>query len=259
MSDNTEYPIIALWAHPRSMSTAIERIMRERNDLCCVHEPFIYYYYIELAKKNLPHFDQDPDKPVKFDAIIADLIDKAGSAPVFFKDMGYYMVPALFEYPALAQRLDHLLLIRDPRKSILSYYKLDPDISVEEIGVEAQWQLFQWLGENTKRNPMIVEASAVQDNPQLAMGKVWNYLGLDFVAEAFEWNAKSNPEDWQAVSGWHGEVQSSTGIREVEAEDESEIIRRFNQIADQAPRLHELLEHHWPFYLKLKAAAAAQD
>lgn len=38
--NNPEFPIIALWAHPRSMSTAIERIMRERNDLCCL-QPFI--------------------------------------------------------------------------------------------------------------------------------------------------------------------------------------------------------------------------
>ena len=38
-------PIIFLCAHPRSMSTAIERIMRERGDLDCLHEPFLHYYY----------------------------------------------------------------------------------------------------------------------------------------------------------------------------------------------------------------------
>ncbi|MCO5125978.1 MAG: hypothetical protein M9957_01250 [Rhodobacteraceae bacterium] len=38
------HPIIAMWSHPRSMSTAIERIMRERGDLDCLHEPFMYDY-----------------------------------------------------------------------------------------------------------------------------------------------------------------------------------------------------------------------
>ncbi|MEZ5772185.1 MAG: hypothetical protein R3D61_11380 [Defluviimonas denitrificans] len=40
------HPIIAMWSHPRSMSTAIERIMRERGDLDCLHEPFMYDYYV---------------------------------------------------------------------------------------------------------------------------------------------------------------------------------------------------------------------
>ena len=31
------HPLIALWSHPRSMSTATERIMRERGDLDCAH------------------------------------------------------------------------------------------------------------------------------------------------------------------------------------------------------------------------------
>ena len=38
------HPVYAMWSHPRSMSTAIERIMRERGDLDCAHEPFMYDY-----------------------------------------------------------------------------------------------------------------------------------------------------------------------------------------------------------------------
>lgn len=34
-----KFPIIALWCHPRSMSTAMERVMRERGDCRCFHEP----------------------------------------------------------------------------------------------------------------------------------------------------------------------------------------------------------------------------
>ena len=52
-------PVIFLWAHPRSMSTAIERIMRERGDLECLHEPFLHYYYLHRSSKPLPHFDSE--------------------------------------------------------------------------------------------------------------------------------------------------------------------------------------------------------
>ena len=56
-------PIIALWSHPRSMSTAMERIMRERGDCRCFHEPFICDYYVHRAVRSLPLFDVDPDQP----------------------------------------------------------------------------------------------------------------------------------------------------------------------------------------------------
>jgi hypothetical protein len=58
-------PIIFLWAHPRSMSTAIERVMREGGDLDCLHEPFLRYYYLERVNlervnKLLPHCQSTP-------------------------------------------------------------------------------------------------------------------------------------------------------------------------------------------------------
>ena len=253
------FPIIALWAHPRSMSTAIERIMRERNDLCCVHEPFIYYYYIALGKKNLPHFDHEQEKPSRFEDIFADLIDKSRTAPVFFKDMGYYMVPELFNHRQLARRLRHLILIRDPRKSILSYFKLDPDILLEEIGLEAQWRLYQWLCENCNPAPMIIEAESVQRDPVSAMTRVWRYLGMEMKPEAFQWDENYTPEDWKMVSGWHGDVQASTGIRKTESEDDETIHGRFLEAAARSPKLQMLLDHHQPFYQKLKAASQNQS
>ncbi|HUF56321.1 MAG TPA: hypothetical protein VMM55_07145 [Thermohalobaculum sp.] len=32
------HPIVALWCHPRAMSTAFERLMRERGDMTVLHE-----------------------------------------------------------------------------------------------------------------------------------------------------------------------------------------------------------------------------
>lgn len=59
------HPIIALWSHPRSMSTATERIMRERGDLRCFHEPFMYLYYVGDEIKEMPHFEADPEGMIR--------------------------------------------------------------------------------------------------------------------------------------------------------------------------------------------------
>jgi hypothetical protein len=53
-------PIIFLWAHPRSMSTAIERVMRERGDFDCLYEPFLRCYYLVRVNKPLPHCQSTP-------------------------------------------------------------------------------------------------------------------------------------------------------------------------------------------------------
>ena len=142
------HPIIALWSHPRSMSTATERLMRERGDLTCFHEPYMYYYYVERAVRVMPLFDVDPEKPKTYEAIRDMLLEAGEAGPVFFKDMSYYVLPRLLEDRAFAERLTHTFLIRDPVKAILSYYKLDPDLTLEEIGLEAIWTHIQGVREN---------------------------------------------------------------------------------------------------------------
>jgi hypothetical protein len=257
MSDKT-YPIIALWVHPRSMSTAIERIMRERGDLDCLHEPFMYYYYMGLGKKLLPLSELDIGKPEKFDEIIADMEQRALSGPVFFKDMGYYVLPEIYRYPNLASRLRHLILIRDPRKSILSYFKLDPGVSLEEIGLKAQWDLYEWLIENAETPPFIIEAEAVQKDPIETMTRAWKHIGLPVINSAFQWQADEIPKDWQSVSGWHQSVISSTEIRKVDVDDEYKTRKRFEQVASLNPVLTKYLKYHQPFYDKLKVASVNQ-
>ncbi|WP_283176701.1 hypothetical protein [Gemmobacter sp. 24YEA27] len=69
--------IYALWSHPRSMSTAMERVMRERGDLDCAHEPFMYDYYVHRAIRQMPHFDVRPDHPVSYPAIRDHLLARA--------------------------------------------------------------------------------------------------------------------------------------------------------------------------------------
>ncbi len=252
------YPIIALWVHPRSMSTAIERIMRERGDLDCLHEPFMYYYYVGLGKKSLPLSELHIGKPETFADIIADIEQRALSAPVFFKDMGYYVLPEIYRYPCLASRLRHLILIRDPQKSILSYFRLDPGVTREEIGLKAQWDLYEWLSRNSETPPFIIEAETVQKDPIGTMTRAWKHMGLPVINSAFEWTADQIPEDWQSVSGWHQAVIASTEIRQVDIDDKDKTREQFERVASLNPVLSEFLEYHQPFYDKLKAASANQ-
>jgi hypothetical protein len=253
------YPIIALWCHPRSMSTVMERVMRERGDCACFHEPFLHHYYNDRAARQLPHYDIDPGTPTSYAEIRDMLLGAAEERTVFLKDMSYYIVPTLFDDPDFAGRITHSFLIRDPVSAILSYHKLDPDLTREEIGLEAQWRHVSWLIETTGETPVVVEAERVQRDAQGIIGAYWRRVGLAPVADAFEWSSDEVPDDWQYVAGWHESVSESGAIRDYSAEDAAARRTEFEVAAAKAPQLNDFLAHHQPYYEKLRGLALRRD
>jgi hypothetical protein len=247
------HPIIILWAHPRSMSTAIERIMRERGDFECLHEPFLHYYYLERSGgKSLPHFASEQDHPVGYAETRDMILQHAEQAPVFAKDMSYYVVPGILQDHEFCRQVRHCFLIRNPLRSIMSYYKLDPDVALDEIGIEAQWQHLQGLQQLGIDNSVVLEAEAVQIDTAQAMRLFWQALGLDYNHQALSWKQESTPQDWQYVQGWHQTVSASQGIRqpgELEAEQTS---TEFDRLCENAPQLRKFMHHHLPFYDRLR-------
>lgn len=252
-------PIIVLWCHPRSMSTVIERVMRERGDCTCFHEPFLHHYYIDRAVRELPHFDVDPETPTTYAEIRDGLLAAAEQGAVFVKDMSYYVVPTLFDDAEFAARVTHSFLIRDPVASILSHHKLDPGVTREEIGLEAQWRHVSWLIEATGETPVVVEAESVQRDAQAIIGAYWRRIGLPPVADAFEWSSDDIPDDWRQVAGWHETVSTSGAIRDYSADDAAAHRAEFEAAAAAAPQLWDYLAHHQPFYEKLRALALRPD
>ncbi|SLN53008.1 hypothetical protein PEL8287_02826 [Roseovarius litorisediminis] len=247
------HKIIVLWSHPRSMSTAMERIMRERGDLWCAHEPFMYDYYVARGAGHMPKFDVQPDHPTRYEDIRDMLLQRARTGPVFFKDMAYYVVPRIFEDPDFFGRLTHSFLIRNPMASLLSYHKLDPGLTQEEVGIEAQWQLYQALVD-AGQTPAVIEAEAVRADTRGMMAKFWAHIGLDWREEAFDW-AREPPKDWEQVGAWHEEVSTSSGIRAADAEEMLRKEMAFETCTETAPRLKDYLAHHLPFYQRLARVA----
>ncbi len=249
------HPIIVLWAHPRSMSTATERVMRERGDLACLHEPFMHDYYHHRAVRVMPGFEPDPSLPHQYEAIRDDILARGEESPVFFKDMAYYVVPQIFEDPDFARRLTHLFILRDPRRAILSYHKLDPDLTREEVGIEAQGRLHDWLENELARPAWVLTAEAIQADTRGLMTALWAEIGLPPAPQAFSWDREETPEGWEQVTHWHGEVTSSGGIRRESPEEVARHHAAFAAAAAKTPLLKELLNHHRPFYEKLHARA----
>ncbi len=251
-------PVIILWAHPRSMSTAIERVMRERGDFECLHEPFLHYYYLDKTGKALPHFASEAGHPTSYAATREWILECAEAGPVFAKDMSYYVMPELLDDVDFCRRVRHCFLIRDPLRAILSYYRLDPAVAPGEIGIEAQWRQFEGLRELGIDNSLVLEAEAVQRDPAGMIGRFWRSLGLDYLGDALSWRRGEIPDDWQYVEGWHQSVRDSAGIHAPD-DDAARAGEAFAAAAEEAPQLRDYLEHHRPFYQRLQRHSLSRN
>ena len=243
--------IHALWCHPRSVSTAFERIMRERDDLDVLHEPFLYDYYLNQTAGLFPDFAPDPAHPRTFVDIRDMILERAGRQPVFFKDMAFYVVDVLPQDSAFMTQMTHCFLVRDPAESILSYHRRDPNFALKEVGIEAQHRLYQLLCDAGIR-PLVVTADDLRTDPQATMKRYWDHVGLPDAPHAFAWD-NTLPDGWGAVKEWHTETLRSGAIRQPATGRDYRA-----ELAALGAPFTQYDAHHRPFYAALKQIAAHQ-
>lgn len=220
----------------------MERVMLERGDLRTFHEPFIYLYYLHRGKKRLEHFEPDSAHPTSYEDTKQMLLDAARSGPVFVKDMCYYVSEHILADETFLRRIRHTYLIRHPRESIASYFRLDPELTCEEVGLEAQYRQFEATARLIGTPPLVIDAADLVADTERVVRAYCSALGLPFLPHALTWSAEL-PQSWRFVAGWHRDLGGSVGIDRT---------RRESIDVEASPRLKSLYVHHLPFYRKLR-------
>ncbi|MGF1473660.1 MAG: sulfotransferase family protein [Rubrobacteraceae bacterium] len=200
---------VALWAVPRSISTAFERIFVEREDFEVFHEPFAVSYYFSDERRSDRYPDEEPKEEHRYENVLAELT-KEGEKPVFFKDMAYHT--AGFMGRGFTENFRNSFLIRDPKQVLASFYKMWPDFTFEEAGYEQLHHLFQHAVEAGQES-IVVDAADLAGNTQSTVAAYCGKLGIPFKSEALSWEQREVPE-WEMWDEWHTEAQESTGIQE---------------------------------------------
>lgn len=206
------HSIIALWTHPRSISTAFERIMIERKDFHILHEPFSYYYYVNQGKASLEQEFVDPDHPKNYPDIRNYIISKGALSPVFFKDMCSHCWEPLLEDIPFLNRIVNTFLIRNPERAIPSYYAMNQSVTSEEIGLEQLHTIFQAVVNHTGKMPVVVDAADLENDPDGMMNAYCKAIGIPFIQEAMTWE-KGHQKKWDIWKKWHKDAAKSTGIQ----------------------------------------------
>ena len=229
---------VALWAVPRSVSTALERVFVERGDFKVFHEPFSATYYYSPERRSDRFAGKEVKEEYGHGKILARMLEHL-EKPVYFKDMAYHV--AGFMTPEFVSRFTNTFIVRDPTPVIASLNSFWPDFTFEETGYEQQHRLF-WLAVENGEDPAVVDAADLTADPEGTIRAYCEKLGVEFMPEALSWEPGEVP-GWEMWKEWHEEAQESTGIKSQPLEDETEVPAGLEDIYERClPYYEELYE-----------------
>ena len=218
----SKHPIFALWATPRSTSTAFEWMMRMRGDLACFHEPFgEAWYQGPEARAPRPAAPENRKPDLTFQAVVDKLLAAAEKRPVFLKDMPHHC-DHLWNDEFL-RLFNHTFLIRDPAKVLASLHKsylkagrTDGGFQANEISFGPQRQLFDLLTEKDGKAPVVIDSDDMLADPPVMVKAYCEAIGIRFIEAALTWEPGSRSEVlWydNDDSIWHESLKNSDGLK----------------------------------------------
>lgn len=199
--------LLILWATPRTVSTAFERMMIERGDHTVLDEPWSRSYYLgpERRSGRFPLVFPESTPAAVSRAILAT----ARGGPVFVKDMAYHALPGLDA--EVLSAATHTFLVREPLAALRSLHRRWPDFTDEEAGYGAQRELFDRVCEATGQIPSVIDSDVLRAHPDEVVARWCQRVGIDHLPACLRWSAGMRLE-WALWRDWYEDAARSTGF-----------------------------------------------
>jgi len=203
---------VAMWSGPRNISTAMMRAWENRPDTVVWDEPLYAYY---LSRTGIAHPGAgeviaagEPDWRAVVARCVGEIPD--GRAIYFQKHMTHHVLDEMGR-DWLAQ-VSNCFLIRDPREVIASYARVRDDVTVADLGVLQQTDLFDRVAALTGSTPPVVDSRDVLMNPEGMLRALCDALGVAFSARMLNWPPGARSSDGLWARYWYASVERSTGF-----------------------------------------------
>ncbi|MEO1563881.1 MAG: sulfotransferase family protein [Pseudomonadota bacterium] len=232
--------ILALWAVPRSTSTAFEWMMRQRGDLSCYHEPFGEAWYQGEAPL-WPRATEDSLRTpgLTLEGTLQSLLDHGAREAVFIKDFPHY-IDHMWT-PEMLSHFYHSFLIRDPAKTITSMYDKWPDFDEKEVGFPEQRALFDLVTDIHGAPPPVIDSDDMLEDPQRMVALWCEAVGIPFVESALSWEPGARDEvSWWDGGSFHANLKNSDGLKPQK--------RKYVDIKETPTRVQEVHARMKPHY-----------
>ncbi|NER52948.1 MAG: hypothetical protein F6J92_41190, partial [Symploca sp. SIO1A3] len=189
---------IAMWSCPRTRSTAITRAFEQIDD-CLIYDEPLHHFYIF---NGVNYYDDISDYPSDFlakypNTNYSSIIEKLtgdlpeGKSFSFQKHLSLHLLPE-FDKSWLS-KVKNFFLIRDPRETIISYWKVKKaggfNWADSEcfIGWEEHYRLFKEIEDLTKEKPFVIDSGDLIKNPQDYLKALCCQLGVSFSDKMLYW------------------------------------------------------------------------
>lgn len=216
-------------------------MMIARGDVTVINEPFSKGYYFGPNRVNDRYPDEESPEDCDPKNALQKILEAAEERPVFFKDMAYH-VHRFMDWEFL-RHFNNMILIRDPRLSIVSLYKKMPDFTREETGYECLAELAALVEQHTEK-PFTMDGELLRANPQQITKLFCDAAGIEFNAKALQWDS-GNQENWDTWQEWYDEAARSKSFNAPAATLDKETM--------QVPRVAEAIEYCMPHYQALRS------
>jgi hypothetical protein len=210
--------ILALWATPRSTSTAFEKVMENRGDMTCFHEPYNEAFYYGEDRRIDRYYKLDPNLKPKEGLTLKSVHDRlttlAKNQRVFVKDFAYSISHIADDQ--FFNSFTHTFLIRDPEKVITSMHSRWPDIALGELGFEDLHTLFKRIADKEGQAPPVIDSDELLSNVEAGMQAYCKSANITFIPKAMNWEGsesiQENPTWNNDEHGFHDSLKSSKGF-----------------------------------------------
>ena len=238
---------ICLWSSPRNISTALMYSFAQRDDTIVVDEP-LYAHYLKTTNNDHPGKEEilnaqfnDADKVIK-EIILGDY----NKPMVFLKQMTHHLININLDFLSLTE---NIIFIRDPKQIIASYTQVRDDVTMQDIGIEMQWQLFNHLTKN-KLSCIVLDSNEILKSPANVLQQLCKALQISFTEKMLHWPAGEKPYDGIWAKYWYENVHRSTGF-EKQKTSERNLPEHLQSLYEESKIFYEQL---YPYSIKATAS-----
>lgn len=224
--------IIFLVAPPRSLSTAVLRMMGARDDVIVMNEPACSIYNQTRYPASKQFYTDEA--PGSYADVRETILSSAQDSQVFIKEMSFSFEVFIKAEPDLMAdpNIYFAFLLRDPHPCIISYYKKMPPDTIDYIigdlehltGFPALYKSFRLVQDNAINKPCVIHAEQLYKDTKNTIQAFCDQLGISYDDKHLHWSnlgdAFDGLEAWkdnkkpELTRHWHGEAIVSQGFHQ---------------------------------------------
>ncbi|MEE2907677.1 MAG: HAD family hydrolase [Planctomycetota bacterium] len=237
--------IVAMWSGPRNISTAMMRSWENRPDTTAWDEPLYACFLVRtgIEHPGRAHILEQHAHEIDYDTVVARMLGDVNT-PIFYqKHIAHHLLDDMDRSWMDDERVDHCFLVRDPREVILSLYKRFPEMTLRDMGLPQQVEIFERRLESTGQVPPVVDARDVLENPRRTLSALCDRLGVPFEDAMLAWPEGPRESDGAWADWWYDSVRDSTGFAAWQPR-EGEIPDHLLPVYAQCQELYDQLYAH---------------